>query len=219
VGLGSIFSRLYTSAVVFPPDFQVPDGIIIKDSKQMTENQKQEATVYIKEHALAWTVQWEDEACIDKIGLAQAKHQSWHKCLDHIGVDFDLILADGNTFYEYKKNGKRIRHETVIKGDNTYLQIAAASILAKNSRDEYVRQMAIDYPDLQKIYKISSNVGYPTPEHKAAIKEHGITQFHRKSTKTCKENPTLNIVRKSSGDKDASKTKDDFSDISDICFV
>jgi ribonuclease HII len=222
VGIGCIFSRAYCAAVILPPDFVVPDDIVIKDSKKMSEKSREKSAAYIKEHALEWTVQWTTEEEIDRLNILQAKLQCWKRCLDALKTKFDIILVDGNRFLdEYKKGDKVVRHDMVIKGDNTYLQIAAASILAKTERDKFIRQLVVEHPELQERYGIASNVGYAVPKHMQGIIKYGISQFHRKTPDPCAKNPTVNPVKRvedESNNEDNSES-DNVYDISDVCFV
>lgn len=151
--------------------------------------------------------------------------KGWHMCLDDLnqkGFKFDLIVVDGNLFHDYKYKGKTYKHRCVVKGDDKYLQIAAASILAKVTRDRYIRQLAEDYPELQERYGIAQNVGYPVKKHKEGLHKYGYTQFHRKSLfkKPEFKGLKLNPVRHKSENKSVEcDGKQEIEDIYDMCFI
>ena len=133
-----------------------------------------------------------DNDAIDKDNILRSSLKGMHLCLDEISKHnmIDKILVDGNHFYTYysKEQEDFLDHECIIKGDNIYKSIAAASILAKTYRDNYILQLVEEYPELKK-YDIHNNKGYGTKKHMEAIKEHGITQWHRKSFAPCKGQP------------------------------
>lgn len=190
-GRGPIFSRVYGAAVIVGPDFIVPDHILITDSKKMDDVELEIAEGFIKENAKDWAIAWRTETQIDEMGnLTTCIHDIWHQCLDALGKEnYDIVIVDGNCFRPYQDV------ETIkeVKADLNHLEVACASILAKTARDLYVRSLVDKYPELQERYEIYSNVGYPTPKHKEGIEKYGITQFHRKSTKTCINCP-INLV-------------------------
>jgi ribonuclease HII len=200
VGRGPLFGRVYTAAVVLPKDDSF-DHSKMKDSKKFSSKQKiQEVADYIKEHAITWSVCYEDEKVIDDINILQATQKSMHQCigdvLKQIGknttTDSTLLLIDGNYFNPYttynssQNKWNTVKHVCVEKGDNTYSCIAAASILAKVARDAYIDELCLLHPELVEKYSIDSNKGYGAKKHIKGIKEHGITQWHRKTFGICK---------------------------------
>lgn len=205
VGRGPLFGRVYTAAAVLPKDDSF-DHSKMKDSKKFHSKQKiQEAAEYIKEHAIAWTVSYEDEKTIDEINILQATQKSMHNCISQImkqskiPSDSIQLLIDGNYFNAYTSfNTKRqkienIKHVCVEGGDNKYSCIAAASILAKVARDAYIEELCAEYPLLDEHYSINSNKGYGAKKHLDGIKEHGITRWHRKTFGICKKYGTDNL--------------------------
>jgi ribonuclease HII len=201
VGRGPLFGRVYTAAVILPKDDSF-DCSIVKDSKKFTSKKKiQEASEYIKAHALAWYISFEDEKTIDKVNILQATQLSMHdSILETIKQNNKInkleckysLLIDGNYFkpftYLNKNNNKidTIPHVTIEGGDNKYASIAAASILAKVERDKYIEELCKENPNLVEHYSIDSNKGYGAKIHIDGIKEHGITIWHRRTFGICK---------------------------------
>lgn len=169
-GRGCLSGPVVASAVILPKDFESP---LIKDSKKLTEKQRQKAFELIKEVAIDYSISFISPQEIDRINILQATMTAMHNCLNEIKTPFQHILVDGNYFNEYKN----FKHTCVIQGDNTYYSIAAASILAKVSRDEYMKNLHKEFP----VYKWESNKGYGAKHHIDMIKVHGITEYHRKS--------------------------------------
>jgi ribonuclease HII len=204
-GRGPMFGRVYSGAVVLPKDDSF-DHFKMKDSKKFTsKNPKkiQEVADYIKQHALAWAVEYEDERVIDEINILQATQSAMHKAIRsvirklnvlNLGLDTTnlFLLIDGNYFKPltiFNKNTNRIenaKYETVEGGDNKYTAIAAASILAKVERDKYIDELCIQNPELSERYGIESNKGYGSQRHMDGIKKYGITKWHRRSFGICK---------------------------------
>jgi ribonuclease HII len=191
-GRGPLFGRLYVAAVVLG-DIDNPD---IKDSKKIKSQKKMEAlSDYIKEHAAAWAIQYIEHDVIDEINIRQSVFRGMHECIKQVVNTLQLsvadqektfLLIDGNDFAPvYLQENKLLRYTTVEGGDNKYMAIAAASILAKCARDEYIRGLCSEYPDLSDRYKIDRNMGYGTKAHLEGILEHGITQWHRKTYARC----------------------------------
>lgn len=167
-----------------------PEGCIeIKDSKKCSEKYRKECYDIIIKHSNAFSIQMIDSDTIDKENILRCSLNGMHLCLDEISKEnkIDKILVDGNHFPTYysKEQDDFIDHECIIKGDNIYKSIAAASILAKTYRDNYILQLVEDNPILKK-YDIQNNKGYGTKKHMEAIKEYGITKWHRKSFSPCK---------------------------------
>jgi ribonuclease HII len=195
-GYGPMFGRVYTASVVLPKDDSFNHNLM-KDSKKFTSKKKiEEAEKYIKENALAWSITYMDEKVIDEINILQANQKAMHKGIKEIllkdleNIDKYLLLVDGCNFKPLTiplLNGFiSIPYECIKGGDNKYTSIAAASILAKTARDRYIKELCEKNPILKEYYSIDSNMGYGAKKHIDGIKEHGITQWHRKSFGICK---------------------------------
>lgn len=167
-GRGCVAGPVVASAVILPQDFFHP---LLHDSKQITEKQRAYLRPIIEEQAIAWAVAFVDHQEIDQINILQASFKAMHLAVDALKVRPELLLIDGNRFKPYWQ----IPHQCIVKGDSKYACIAAASVLAKTHRDEYMEQIATEFP----LYDWATNKGYPTPKHKAIIKEHGYVQYHR----------------------------------------
>ena len=204
VGRGPMFGRVYTAAVILPKDGI--DYSLFKDSKKFTSFKKLKAvSEYIKEHALYWSINYESEEMIDKINIRQATFSSMHKSIagvlkkmyDSNNHSKVFLLIDGTDFKPYKtmKDDNLVvyEHECVKGGDAEYSNIAAASILAKVERDEYILDMCEKYPKLKEYYSLDSNKGYGAKIHLEGIKKYGITKWHRKSFGCCKFADIINI--------------------------
>lgn len=193
-GRGPGFGRLYTAAVIWPKDPpNVPELALVRDSKTIkTERDMKRAYDFVRNTAIAWKVTYAEVDEVTRDGPLGADMNALHRALDglvHEGTEFEHILMDGNHFRKYGD----IPHTCVIKGDSKYQSIAAASILAKRSRDQYILDLCQNYPDLDKRYSLSRNKGYMTQAHRDGIARHGITEFHRKEYRCCKGRP-LNPV-------------------------
>lgn len=197
VGRGPLFGRVYTAAVILPKD-GVFDHSKMKDSKKFHSKTKiQEIAEYIKAHAIAWSVTFEDEKVIDEINILQATQKSMHSCIasviKSVKSENVKLLIDGNYFKPFtifnENTGlsEKVRHECVEGGDNKYSCIAAASILAKVARDAYIEDLCLKNPELVEHYSLLSNKGYGAKKHIEGIKEHGITIWHRRTFGICKE--------------------------------
>ena len=169
-GRGCLAGPVFAAAVVLPPKFKYP---LLNDSKQMGEANRYALRDIIQQKALAWAVAQIDHEEIDQINILKASFKAMHKAIDQLQTKPGLLLIDGHMFYAYPG----IRHECVVKGDATYASIAAASVLAKTYRDDYMLQLHEQYPQ----YGWSSNKGYGTLEHRNAIAEHGLSPYHRKT--------------------------------------
>ncbi len=169
-GRGCLAGPVYAAAVILPPLFHLE---ILDDSKQMPEKSRVEARAFIEKEAIAWAVAWVDNLEIDKINILQASIQAMHKAIKKLQQTPQYLLVDGNYFIPYPG----ISHQTVVNGDGLYQPIAAASVLAKTHRDEYMKKIHEEYPG----YSWNTNKGYATRQHKLAIKNLGLTPYHRKS--------------------------------------
>ena len=169
-GRGCLAGAVYAAAVILPPDFYHP---LLNDSKKLTEAQRNLLRPIIEKEALAWAVGIVDEKEIDEINILNASFLAMHRAIDQLSMRPTALLIDGNRFTPYLG----ITHQCIVKGDSKYLSIAAASVLAKTHRDEYMNQLAEEHPN----YHWKSNKGYPTKAHRAAIQQHGATPYHRHS--------------------------------------
>jgi len=188
-GRGCLFGRVYIASVILPPDIEElckEYNIKIRDSKKMNKNEHIRVCHFIEENALDYSIIYKEAYEIDSINILQATVLGMHECIDSLQIKPEKILVDGNYFPFYKdENGKWIEHECIIKGDNTYMSIAAASILAKRYKDKYIQDLVRDEPDLLK-YDLLNHYGYGTTTHIDAIKKYGITKYHRKTFGICK---------------------------------
>ena len=169
-GRGCLAGSVYAAAVILPDNYQ---NDLLNDSKQLTEKRRYQLREIIERDAVAWAVGIVTPEEIDKINILNASILAMHRALDQLKVRPEAIIVDGNRFKPYNN----IPHTTIVKGDGKYLSIAAASILAKTYRDDYMNRLAEEYPQ----YDWLSNKGYPTKKHREAIKQFGITPYHRKS--------------------------------------
>lgn len=203
VGRGPLFGRVYASAVILPKsdEFRHCD---MKDSKKFSSKKKIEATAeYIKQNAIAWSIRYEDENTIDRINILQATQLAMHNCITDIlhqlkqknselNLKNILLLIDGNYFKPFTHFNpitdkfETILYHTIEQGDNKFTSIAAASILAKVERDKYIDDLCEENPELKEKYRIDTNKGYGSKHHLDGIKQHGITQWHRKTFGICK---------------------------------
>lgn len=175
-GRGCLAGSVYAAAVILPNDYQ---NELLNDSKQLSEKKRYQLREIIERDAVAWAVGIVTPEEIDKINILNASILAMHRALDQLKVRPEAIIVDGNRFKPYKdpSDGKALPSTTIVKGDGKYLAIAAASILAKTYRDDYMNELAQEYPQ----YDWLSNKGYPTKKHREAIKQFGITPYHRKS--------------------------------------
>ena len=171
-GRGCLAGSVFAAAVILPEDY-VNDGL--NDSKQLSAKRRYELRREIESDALAWAVGVVTPEEIDEINILNASILAMHRALDQLKVRPEAIIVDGNRFKPYRF----IPYSTVVKGDGKYLSIAAASILAKTYRDDYMDRLAGEFPQ----YGWTENKGYPTKAHREAIAEYGITPYHRKSFK------------------------------------
>jgi len=169
-GRGCLAGSVYAAAVILPSDYQ---NELLNDSKKLTAKKRYALRGEIERDAIAWAVGIVTPEEIDKINILNASFLAMHRALDQLQVRPEAVIVDGNRFKPYQD----LPSTTIVKGDGKYLSIAAASILAKTYRDDYMLSLAEEYPQ----YDWQSNMGYPTKKHRQAIREHGITPYHRKS--------------------------------------
>ncbi len=171
-GRGCLAGPVVAAAVILPDTFRHK---LLNDSKQLTEKQRIELRPYIEKHALAFAVCFLDEKKIDEINILQASILAMQTAIGNLKIKPEFIIVDGNKFKPYKD----IPHQTIVKGDAKYKSIAAASILAKTYRDDFMKKIATEYPQ----YHWQKNKGYPTKQHRDAIREFGATKYHRMTFK------------------------------------
>jgi ribonuclease HII len=169
-GRGCLAGPVFAAAVILPHNFRSP---LLNDSKQIGKTTRLALRELIEKKALAWAVGIVDHKEIDEINILQASFLAMHRALDQLNIKAEILLIDGNRFKTYSN----IPHQCEVKGDARIKSIAAASILAKTYRDDYMLKLAADFPE----YHWEQNKGYPTKSHRLAIKEHGISPHHRLS--------------------------------------
>ncbi|WCC44627.1 ribonuclease HII [Tenacibaculum finnmarkense] len=182
VGRGCLSGPVVAAAVILPENFKHE---LLNDSKQLSEKKRQELRPYIEKHALAYAVAFVSHQEVDQINVLQASITAMQRAIAKLSPQPEFIIVDGNKFKPYKD----IPHQTIVKGDAKFMSIAAASILAKTYRDDYMEKIDKEYPQ----YKWKKNKGYPTKEHRNAIREFGITPYHRKTFKLLPEQLKLTL--------------------------
>ena len=169
-GRGCLAGSVFAAAVILPPDYE---NELLNDSKKLTDRKRKQLREIIEHDAVDWAVGIVEPGEIDEINILNASILAMHRALDQLKVRPEAVIVDGNRFKPYRD----LPYTTIVKGDGKYLSIPAASILAKTYRDDYMDRLAEDYPQ----YDWKSNKGYPTKKHRQAIRECGITPFHRRS--------------------------------------
>lgn len=169
-GRGCLAGSVFAAAVILPPNYE---NELLNDSKKLTDRKRKQLREIIEHDAVDWAVGIVEPGEIDEINILNASILAMHRALDQLKVRPEAVIVDGNRFKPYRD----LPYTTIVKGDGKYLSIAAASILAKTYRDDYMDRLAEDYPQ----YDWKSNKGYPTKKHRQAIRECGITPFHRRS--------------------------------------
>ena len=169
-GRGCLAGSVYAAAVILPPDYH---NELLNDSKQLTEKRRYALREAIQREAVAWAVGVVTPEEIDNINILNASILAMHRALDQLAVRPEAVIVDGNRFKPYGN----VPFSTIVKGDGKYLSIAAASILAKTYRDDYMGKLAEEYPQ----YDWKSNKGYPTKKHRDAIRKFGTTPYHRRT--------------------------------------
>ncbi len=181
-GRGCLSGPVVAAAVILPKDFHHD---FLNDSKQLSEKKRQELRPFIEEHALAFGVSFIHHEEVDELNVLQASITGMHRSIEQLNVIPEFIIVDGNKFRPYKE----IPHKTIVKGDAKFMSIAAASVLAKTYRDEYMEKIHQEFPQ----YNWKKNKGYPTKEHREAIRQFGITPYHRKTFKLLPEQLKLKL--------------------------
>lgn len=169
-GRGCLAGPVFAAAVILPPDFIAGE---LNDSKQLSHNQRKKLRLIIEREAVAWAVAAVDNIEIDQINILNASFLAMHRAIKQLQVQPQYLSIDGNRFKKYAD----IPHTCVVKGDGKYLNIAAASILAKTHRDEFMERIAAEYPH----YQWQQNKGYPTEVHRTAALQFGLSPYHRKT--------------------------------------
>lgn len=169
-GRGCLAGSVFAAAVIFPPDYR---NERLNDSKQLSAKRRYALREEVQRDAVAWAVASVSPREIDNINILNASILAMHRALDQLAVRPEFVIVDGNRFKPYRQ----LPYETIVKGDGKYLSIAAASILAKTYRDDYMRELHVEMP----YYGWDRNAGYPTREHRQAILTHGVTPYHRLS--------------------------------------
>lgn len=182
-GRGPLAGPVYAAAVILPPDFRHP---LLNDSKQMTEKAREDLRGVIEREALAWAVEEVSAEEIDRLNILWASVTGMQRAVLRLDPAPEFLLIDGNKFRPFDRYGSK-DYKTIVHGDATYASIAAASVLAKTWRDDYMRKLAAEFPE----YGWDRNMGYPTPEHIEAIRRFGLTPHHRKSFHIKQLEPTL----------------------------
>ena len=181
-GRGCLCGPVVAAAVILPKDFSHPR---LNDSKKLSEKDRRILRPIIEEQALAYGVSFVMQEEVDEINVLKASLTGMHRSIDQLKVRPEFIIVDGNKFSNYSN----VPHKTIVKGDAKYMSIAAASILAKTYRDEYMEKIHQEFP----MYDWCKNKGYPTKKHRDAIREFGVTVHHRKSFRLLPEQLTLNF--------------------------
>lgn len=181
-GRGCLSGPVVAAAVILPLNF---NHEFLNDSKQISEKKRQQLRPFIEEHSLAYAVSFIHQEEVDTLNVLQASITAMHQAIEELETQPEFIIVDGNKF----KNYKEVPHKTIVKGDAKFMSIAAASILAKTYRDEYMEKIHQEFPK----YNWKKNKGYPTKEHRNAIRKFGITQYHRKSFKLLPEQLKLKL--------------------------
>lgn len=179
-GRGCLAGPVFAAAVILPKDFYHP---LLNDSKQLTEEERYELRPIIEQKAISYAVASLDNRQIDKYNILKASFKSMHLAIKKLTLQPELLLIDGNRFARYKK----IPHKCIIQGDGLYASIAAASILAKTCRDDFMKELHKKFPK----YNWAQNKGYATREHQEALDQHGPCKFHRKTFRLSYNQPEL----------------------------
>lgn len=181
-GRGCLAGPVYAAAVILPKDYK---NNILNDSKQLSETKRKLLRTEIEKEAISYAIGKVDNIEIDKINILNASFLAMHRAIEQLNIQPELLLIDGNRFKPYQK----IPHECIIKGDGKFLSIAAASILAKTYRDDFMEEAHKNFP----IYDWKTNKGYPTKKHRNGIKEYGSTPLHRLSFRLLPEQLEINF--------------------------
>ena len=186
VARGCLAGPVYAAAVIWPKELELEETITLRDSKKLSKKKREEMKDYIEATALDFSVAFEPPEVIDKINILNASISAMHKAIDGLNIVPESLLIDGNKFKPYVRDGELVPHECFVKGDDLYQSISAASILAKVYHDNYITELCEKEPELD-IYDWKKNMCYGTKIHLDAIKNNGITSYHRKTFGICRE--------------------------------
>ena len=189
VGRGCLFGRVYCAAVILPENFDdfLDKKLVLRDSKKVSKKKREIIRKIIEEHAIDYSVAYSESFEVDRDNILQCTLNTMHKCLNKLKTNVDLILVDGNHFNDYyNKENNLVPHRCIIGGDDSNKSIAAASILAKTHRDEYIQNLC-EENEILKRYNIHNNMGYGTQAHIEGIKKYGIIDGHRLTFGICKK--------------------------------
>ena len=190
VARGSLIGDVYAAAVILPQEI----SFTVNDSKKLSKRKRLILKDCIEEEAIDFSVANIDNNIIDEINILNATIKAMHHAISGLNVEPEYIIVDGNQFKPYyNEKGTFIPYHCIIDGDAIFNSIASASILAKVYHDKYIEKLCDDYPELDEYYGLRSNMGYGTQQHLKGIKEHGVTQFHRKSYKTAQNQKNIII--------------------------
>jgi ribonuclease HII len=181
-GRGCLAGPVYASAVILPKNYK---NKWLNDSKKLSDNDRYNLRPEIEEKAISWAIGRVSHDEIDKINILNASFLAMHRAINELHQKPELLLIDGNRFNPYQN----IKHQCIIKGDSKFMSIAAASILAKTYRDDYMKKMALSFPE----YYWNTNMGYPTKKHREAIRKHGVSPIHRLTFQLLPEQLKLDI--------------------------
>ncbi|MFS8616381.1 MAG: ribonuclease HII [Solitalea sp.] len=181
-GRGCLAGPVVAAAVVLPTDFEHP---LLNDSKQLDEDTRYLLREFIIKHATAWAVGFADHEEIDEINILNASFLAMHRAVEQLSCQVQHLIIDGNRFRKYRE----IPHACIVKGDSLYYSIASASVLAKTYRDDHMRALHAEFPH----YEWDRNKGYPTPAHRRAIREFGLSTYHRRSFRQLPEQLELDF--------------------------
>lgn len=185
-GRGPLIGRVYAGAVIWGPNTK--DCALITDSKKLSAKKRAEALKWIKTNVLAWGVGWAEPSEIDSINILNATKLAMDRAITNLKDSFKLPQPLNNLIIDgvgWEKKFTNFNVKSIVKGDATYLSIAAASIIAKEYHDEHIKQLCADNPELNEKYDLTNNMGYGTKKHMDGLEAHGNSQFHRKTFKPC----------------------------------
>lgn len=187
VGRGCLAGPVYAAAVIWPKFLRDDRCEMIKDSKKLSAKKREMLAEFIKENALSYSIGIVNETDIDHINILQSSYKAMHRALDGLDMIPESVIVDGDYFKTYiDKDGDFVTHTCIKNGDNKYMSIACASIIAKVARDKFITDLCIQYPILNR-YDWKNNKCYGTKKHRDAIKKYGLSPFHRKTFGTCKK--------------------------------
>ncbi len=181
-GRGALAGPVVAAAVIMPENF---DNDLINDSKQLSKNKRDKLRIIIEQNALSWAVAFVDNVEIDKLNILNASYLAMHRAIEQLSIVPEHLIIDGNRFHKYKN----IPHTCIVKGDAKYLSIAAASILAKTHRDEFMLKLHNEYP----VYAWDKNKAYGTKQHREAIEQHNTSPYHRKTFRLINKQLKINF--------------------------